>query len=269
MTASSKASDHSDGWTELRNQLQGRSSISRRELAELIAQHVAVGTKYAIRRLCREGVLMRATAPARGLYLVGQASSHTDFVRDPVEAILTHLGRDIFFCYGTALFLHGLSRYGRLTDYYVGSEDSRNWREVGQVRLRLIKTPVDDTVGVIAVPYADLQIRVTNIERTLIDCIHRPKYAQGWENVLHAIVRIDTLDEERVYTYLKKYRLPSLVAKTCLILEHFSTKWGISDSILGRLHGYLPRSPVRIFRTSLGMLNKRWNVYVPEGFFPK
>jgi len=53
---------------------------------------------------------------------------------------------------------------------------------------------------------------------------------------LHAIARIDTLDEERVYTYLKKYRLPSLVAKTCLILEHFSTEWGISDSILGRLH---------------------------------
>lgn len=139
---------------------------------------------------------------------------------------------------------------------------------MGQVRLRFIQTPADDKVGVIPVLYADLKIRVTDKERTLIDCIHRPKYAQGWENVFHAIDRIGTLDGEHIYIYLKEYRLKSLVAKTCLILERFSDVLGISDSILGRLHRYLPRSPVSISRTSHGKLNRRWNVYVPEGFFP-
>jgi len=204
MASSTKISENIEGWSELRSQLHSRSSISHRELANLIANHITVDTKYAIRRLCREGFLIRASIPARGLYIVRSESTETEFLRNPVEAILTHIDKQIYFCYGTALFLHGISRYGRLTDYFVGTENNQNWRQLGQVRLHFIKTPVNDSIGVTTIPYVNLQIRLTDTERTLIDCIHRPKYAQGWENVLHSIAKIGTINDEHIYIYLEK-----------------------------------------------------------------
>jgi predicted transcriptional regulator of viral defense system len=108
---------------------------------------------------------------------------------------------------------------------------------------------------------------VTDLERTLIDCIHRPKYAQGWENVVHALDRAKGINGSRMIEYVKQYRTPSLVAKVGLILEHFGDRWKVSGATLNSLRPYLPRTPVKFSRGSGGSLNKDWSIFVPDGVF--
>jgi len=252
-------------WEALHLELEERSTISRHDLAQLIALHLDVGTDYAISRLCREGRLKRAAISRRGLYIITtDTTASNQVLRNPIDAIQALYGVESVFCYGSALYLHGLSRYGHLSDYYVATREARKPSALGRARVRFVETPIDVSVGTETVTVSDGHVVVTDLERTLIDCIHRPKYAQGWENLIYAIRRMAKLREDCIYDYLKRYRLPSLVAKTCVILERFSDNLGIDTNTLVRLRPYLPRNPIRFSRDEPGVFNKRWNVYVPK-----
>ncbi len=155
-----------DGWTDLRKQLRNHAAISRPRLAALVQKHVGVGVDYAARRLRREGVIAPVTSTTRGLYLVTTGEGDGSFLTNPIAAIVAHVGEAACFCHGSALHLHGLSRYVRLNEYFVATDKPRNTRRVGQVRLRFVKTPVGEELGVTSMAVAEFAIRVTDVERT-------------------------------------------------------------------------------------------------------
>ena len=253
-------------WKSLMAALRRRDTISPAEIAQLVRQYTDVSLDYALRRLQREGVLRRLDPRRRGLYVVARGKAGA-FIADPIEAVQAVCGLGTIFGYGTALFLHGLSRYGRLTEYYVVSSARRNPQPVGEFVVRYVKTPLPEQTGVVTRQQGRLRLRVTDVERTLIDCIHRPKYAQGWENVVQALDRAHRVRADRMIEYVKQYRTPSLVAKVGLVIERFAAKWRASGNELQSLRPYLPATPVKFSRGTKGALNKDWNLYVPEGLF--
>lgn len=253
-------------WKSLMAALQRRDTISHAEIAQLVKQYTDVSPDYALRRLLRERVLQRVDPQRRGLYVVAGGKVGA-FIADPIEAVQAVCGQGIMFGYGTALFLHGLSRYGRLTEYYVVSSTRRNQQTMGEFVVRYVKTPLSEEMGVITRRQGRSLVRVTDVERTLIDCIHRPKYAQGWENVVQALDRARGVRADRMIEYVKQYRMPSLVAKVGLVIERYAAKWRVSADDLQSLRPYLPTTPVKFSRGMGGTLNKDWNLYVPEGLF--
>ena len=253
-------------WKSLMAALRRRDTISPAEIAPLARQYTGVSPDYALRRLQREGVLQRLDPRGRGLYVVVGGKAGV-FIADPIEAVQAVCGRAAIFGYGTALFLHGLSRYGRLTDYYVVSTARRNQRPVGKFVVRFVRTPLPEDTGVVTRRQGRRPVRMTDIERTLIDCIHRPKYAQGWENVVQAMDRARGVNVGRMIEYVKQYRTPSLVARVGLVLERYAANWRGSVEDLQFLRPYLPKTPVKFSRGMRGVLNTDWNLYVPEGLF--
>lgn len=255
-----------NGWKALVAALRSRRTVSTAELDRLVKERLAVSMDYARRRLQREGVLRRGEGERRGLWLVTSGRAGAALI-DSTDAVRTVMGGEAVFGYGTALLLHGLSRYARLSECYVLSVGRRNRRRIGTYLVRFVRSPLSETVGVMAREYGGRAIRLTDLERTLIDCIHRPKYAQGWENVLHALNRVRRVDAERMLAYVKQYRVPALAAKAGLILGHFGAAWRVSDRALASLRPYLPRTPARFARDAGGKFDTRWNLYVPEGLF--
>jgi predicted transcriptional regulator of viral defense system len=249
-------------WKALREALSRRTSISHAEISTLVKKHTDVAVDYAIWRLQQEGVLIRSR---RGLYLVAERGEREAFLTDPIEAIRSLLGKDIVFGYGTALYLHGLSRYGRLSEYYVLSPQDAKPKRIGDVLVRFIESPLGDTVGIKQQRFGRSTIRVTDLERTLIDCIHRSKYTQGWENVVHALHRVTRVNTPRLIEYVKSFGIPLLVARVGVVLEYFKEPWKVRTKDIDSLLPYLPRRPVNFDRGLSGTLNKKWNVYVPEG----
>lgn len=251
-------------WDVVIAAVRRQDTVSSAEVARLAKQHTDVAADYTLRYLRRKGVLRRLNAGPRGLYVVVRGTGGA-FVSDPIEAVQAAHGVNVVFGYGTALFLHGLSRYARLSEYYAVARSKRKPRPIGKFVLRFVKTPLLNEIGVTTKRHGRGSVRVTDLERTLIDSIHRPKYAQGWENVVHALSRAQGVNGSRMIEYVKQYRTPSLAAKVGLIIEHYTTRWGVSGRSLDSLRPYLPKTPVTFSRGSGGPLNKDWNIYVPEG----
>jgi predicted transcriptional regulator of viral defense system len=253
-------------WKPLLDVLQKRNTISSAVLAPLVKEHAHVSPDYALRYLQRKGVLQQPETGPRGVYVVAHGKGGA-YVADPIGTVQVLYGENVLFGYGTALFLHGLSRYARLSEYYVVSSAKRKRRAMGDFVIRFVKTPLPEEIGISTIRHGRRSVRVTDLERTVIDCIHRPKYAQGWENVVHALNRVEGANGRRLIEYAKQYRTPSLVAKIGLILEHFGDRWKISGAALDSLRPYLPRTPVKFSRGSGGFINRDWNIFVPEGVF--
>lgn len=250
-------------WTALVNALRRRTIVSRAEFVPLVRQYTNVSTAYALRRLQRDGILSKIEERQRGVYLVSE-KHEAAFTKDPIEAIQAVYGSDAALAYGTALFLHGLSRYGRLSEHYVIGPEKRKPKTFGDSVVKFVKSPLPKNIGLDTRKYGNRSVRLTDLERTLIDCIHRPKYAQGWENVEHALLRAKPVNRSRIIKYIKLYGKPSLVARLGFILEHFAKAWRVTNDDLDSLREYLPRTRVGFDRSFRGKLHKRWNLIVPE-----
>lgn len=253
-------------WKALVKALQKRNIISSTEVAHLVKKYTDLSPDYGLRHLQRKGVLQRLEDGPRGLYVVADGENDA-FITDPTEAIQAVCGDGAVFGYGTALLLYGLSRYGRLTEYYIISNSKRKQRLIGEFNIRFIKTPLPKETGIVTKHHGRGSVRITDLERTLIDSIHRPKYAQGWENVAHALNRANAVRGSLIIGYVKQYRIPSLVSRVGLIVQRYAEKWKVTEKEIDSLQPYLPKSPVKFARGWGGRLNRQWNLHVPEKLF--
>ena len=97
-------------------------------------------------------------------------------------------------------------------------------------------------------PVADPLIKVTDLERTIIDCIDHLERAGGLEEFLYPLQMIPDVKEDRLLYYLEEYNHIFLWQKAGYILEFFSDREKIAD-ILCR-HMELREYPIKT-------LNKR------------
>lgn len=254
-------------WTTVHNRLIQYPVLSRRQIEEMFSEYSVVDIDRLIMKLQRTGLIAKLNGErSRGKYIVQRTQDNERFLADPVTGIVSILGPEILFCYNTALELHGLSRYGITFVIYVHGSRPERLKSFGNATIKHVHIRSEEN-GKTSLERRGTLIHLTDRERTIIDCVHRPKYSVGWENVLYALQKVEHVDADRILSYLKPMRIPSLFAKIGLISERFQGEWGIDDEILRRIQQFRPRNPIRFFSTEPGRLIKRWNIYVPEGLF--
>ena len=74
--------------------------------------------------------------------------------------------------------------------------------------------------GVIS-PLQTPLVRVTDVERTVVDCIYDIDRAGGLEELMESLRLLPGLDEEKLRTYLRSYNQIFLWQKAGFLLEHF------------------------------------------------
>jgi predicted transcriptional regulator of viral defense system len=75
-------------------------------------------------------------------------------------------------------------------------------------------------------------VRVSDIERTVLDSINSFEEQMGLEELLNCISSVPLLDEEKLLLYLEEYKKQFLYQKTGFLLEHFQNELSISSSFL-------------------------------------
>lgn len=85
-------------------------------------------------------------------------------------------------------------------------------------------------------------VRVTTVERTLVDVLHRPELAGGVEEVLKSLDLVRYLDPAKVADYVELLDNRSLASVSGWWLEKRRGALGVSDDVLARLRARLPRS---------------------------
>ncbi|MCQ2276053.1 MAG: hypothetical protein MJZ87_03805 [Bacteroidales bacterium] len=117
-------------------------------------------------------------------------------------------------------------------------------------------------VGVYS-PAMDSHVRVTDLERTVIDCIREIKYAGGLEELLHCLETIPYLEERKLRVYLCEFDSAILYKKTGFLLSLFNDRLELPTDFFDICRKCSNASVSKLTPESTEYFSE-WKLYVPE-----
>ena len=117
--------------------------------------------------------------------------------------------------------------------------------------------------GIIKDP--EKNIYVTEIERTIIDCIDRLDLAGGIEELFYNIELIDSVEENKLLSYLSLYDKQVLYQKSGFILSAFKKQLKLSDKFFSECKKMTGKS-IRYLTDKYESKTyvPDWKIYVPQ-----
>ena len=208
----------------------------------------------------------RIKSIGRGVFATISAGVLVDFYM-----VAAKLRADGIFAYRSALKLHGLS-FHPADDLILLSAKRRIRRRtpLGTYQFVLppkaLSTANQTDVETITIVRSCTELRVTSIERTIVDALNQPKLSGGVDEVLRSLDRIETLDAEKVVAYTMLLRKPTLTALVGWWLDRHRLKYGVSNDVLRPLRYTLPINPTYVLGAKPGdsVLMKPWQLLVPK-----
>ena len=107
------------------------------------------------------------------------------------------------------------------------------------------------------------RIRVTDIERTILDCINKINVAGGLEEVVDAIYMIKYLDKDKLLRYLNGFDIKVLYKKVGYLFQYVNPKY-ISDNFYKICKERMSKRKDYLTRYMDEEYNKEWMIYHPK-----
>ena len=119
------------------------------------------------------------------------------------------------------------------------------------------------TGGVTTPPQTPL-VSVTDIERTIVDCIYDIGRAGGLEELVEALRLLPGLNENKVLAYLEEYNQIFLWQKAGYMLEQFARELSISEDFFAICKGHVNQRK-RYLTDDAGLIyHPDWKLYAPK-----
>ena len=177
--------------------------------------------KELLRRYKQQGLISQIR---RDLYTA------TDLATKTSSASKYEIGSQIndfsYLSYHAALEYHGLANQV-FYEMQISSKKRFNNFDYDGISYIYAESKLD--MGVV-MPPADTLIRVTNLERTILDCINQIDRSGGLEEIIESIALIVYVNEERLKDYLIQFGKQSLYQKTGFILSYFQKEMKLSNA---------------------------------------
>lgn len=233
---------------------------SRATSNNLLAKHVGTG------RLLRVRKGLYATVPR------GQDSSSVAV--DPY-LLACNLSPGSVVSYHAALQFHGRAYSVWRVYHFLTRVRARPFEFRG---LEFVPTRAPSTIrglpdlggGIETVDHAGGVVRVTSLERTLVDVLHAPDRGGGWEEIWRSLESVEYFDVDAVMEYAVKLGSVITVARVGFFLDQHRDALMVDSAHLDRLKHYAPRQP-RYFDPARapGRLVGAWNLIVPLSVLEK
>lgn len=241
--------------------LAARDSVNVRTRDSLLAHYVKTNRLVRVRR---------------GLYASVPPGQTPQNVQPDPFLLASKMAYDAVLAYHTALEFHGRA-YSAFHEFtYFSSTASRpsafrgnTFRSVPFPKPLLRKG--SELVGVIKAERWGLEVRVTSLERTLLDVLDRPALSGGWEEVWRSLESVEYFDLEQVTEYALMLDNATTIAKVGFYLEQHAEQLMVEESTLSRLRARVPKNPHYLDRSSKdpSRLVADWNIIVPESILKR
>ncbi len=88
-------------------------------------------------------------------------------------------------------------------------------------QFRLVRLTPYKFFGFVAIWRDSLKVNISDVEKTILDCLEKPQYAGGIDQAIQALshVRKDRLDLDKLDTYLQNFRNNTLLKRTGFLLD--------------------------------------------------
>ena len=239
---------------------------------EFVAAHTANGrsprtSNSLLSKQVANGRLLRVK---RGVYAsVPVGVEPQDFQPDP-SLVATHLRDDAVVACHSALAFHGHAYSTWWRTQYLTAARVRPFTFRG-VEYFGIQAPVavrdlpDFGGGVQVRPHAGGQVRVTSLERSLVDLLHAPEHGGGWEEIWRSLESVEFFDLVSVIKHTLRLGSALTIARVGFFLEQHREEWMVEDGHLETLARRTPTQPSYLDRRrEPGKLVQPWNLIVPE-----
>lgn len=212
----------------------------------------------------------------RGLYAVVPLGMEPDsFLPDPF-LLGARMAEDAVLSYHTALEFYGSAYSVQNRFIYLSGVQKKQlpWR--GYVFRRapfpgaLLKKR-KESFGIKTEDRRGLEVKVTGLERTIVDVFDRPDLGGGWEEIWRSLDLVDYLNLEEVVRYALLLDNSTTVAKVGFYLEQNGERLMVDDSHLNRLRKKMPPTPRKMERSGSqpGKFVSAWNLAVPRTVYEK
>jgi predicted transcriptional regulator of viral defense system len=224
----------------------------------------------------RESILSHYTKTGRlfrirrGLYLT-VPQGHTP-EKCPVDPYLlaSKMAPDSVLAYHTALELHGKAysvheKFLYLTRLRRRPLNFRGQRYQGVAFPKKLMEKDLVSFGVAMVERSGLDVRVTSLERTLVDTLDRPSLGGTWEEIWRSLEMVEFFDLDKVVDYTIHLGNATTAAKVGFFLEQHKDTLMPNADHLNRLRDFIPAQPHYMGRNGRkgGRLIRGWNLVVP------
>ena len=242
-------------WQDFATFYSTRGAANSRSAEALLAYHTKTGRVLRVRR---------------GLYAVVPVGVSPDAA--PVDAYLlaSRSADDAVLAYHTALEVHGTAYSAHERVIFVTTRGSRPWSfrsmEFRPVRVpRALREKGAANAGVTTVDLVGLDVRVSTLERTLVDVLDRPALGGGWEEAIRSLEAVSFFDLDAVADYALLLGNSTTVAKVGFFLEQHRETLAVEERHLERLRAHRPRRPHYVARRIGGenVFLREWNLVVP------
>lgn len=240
---------------ELSAHLSANGKVGNRARESLLAYYKNTGRLLRIRR---------------GLYAVVPPDSEPQ--SHPVDpySIATKLTPDAVLSHHTALQFFGRA-YSVWQEFnYQSKRPLTEMTFRGQVfkGTRFPKALVrsgETHFGVSTVAYSGVSLKVTGLERTLVDVLHRPRLSGGWEEVWRSLESVEFFDLDVVIEYSLLLENATTASRVGFYLEQHREELMVEERHLRELRVHRPRQPHYLDRSrrNSGKLFRDWNLVVP------
>ncbi len=232
-----------------------RRTTGDRTVEALLAYHVKSGHLVRIRK---------------GLYAAVPRGSTAAGV--PIDPFLVtgKLTPDAILAYHTALEFQGKAHSPTREFFYLTSLAARPLEFRGQ-RFRAVHAPAAlrskraEHSNVLTADRMGLGVRVTNLERTMVDVLDRPHLGGGWEEIWRSLEGVAFFDLDAVVEYALLLENATTIAKVGFFLEQHKEHLMVEERHLDLLRKNIPRVPHYLSRENRrsGKLVSGWNLVVP------
>ncbi|MBU5424887.1 transcriptional regulator [Tissierella pigra] len=151
-------------------------------------------------------------------------------------------------------------------EVYVSSEVRFTNFEYGGITYKYVASRMDEGIEEVRNTRG---IRITSLERTLIDSINDFNKIGGFEELLNCIEGIHYLDEEKLKKYLDIYNKQVLYQRTGYILKYFQNRLNLSVNFIEYCKSRIGKSMRYLINDSKeeNLFDKEWNLMIPDGIF--
>lgn len=173
-------------------------------------------------------------------------------------AIANILIEDGAIAYWSALNFHSLTEQFPHTVFVQTTHQKRNKKVFG-VQYQFVKIKEVKRVGIISDWYNDYPVRITDIEKTIVDCFDLPKYSGGFAELLRAFNEAE-LEGGKLIAYCNAVQNVSAIKRMGYLAELLE-KDGLTEFIeFAKRKVNKSPTPFDPFGDNEGSILKRWRL---------
>ena len=179
--------------------------------------------------------------------------------------IASKIKEDAYISYHSALEYYGVKNQVFYEVYVFTNKRFKNFEFEG-ISYKCMNSKYD--FGIIQKD----KVRVTDKERTFIDCIDKTEFAGGNEELIMCLELLGKLDGNKIMQYLKKYNSKKLYVKVGFFLELYKEHYGIDQKIIEKCKNKCEDKKLYFNEETKRMKSKyikEWNLGVPKIFTNK